>query len=954
MRRRSGSVGVGMGGSWSFDVLGPLQVCHNGGAIELGAPQCRAVLAVLVLNANQVVSTGRLIDELWGATPPPSAKAQLQALISQLRRSLRAADDEHATPIVTRGAGYQLHADSGARDVDRFIKQVTEARDLIRRGNGQAGVRMLRAGLAAWRGRPLDDVEVPAARRAAAQMSELRLGALEDVIAAELGLGEHGTLVAEIAALVEESPFRERLRGQLMTALARSGRVPEALDAYREWRKLLVDELGVEPSAEVRTIHAGILRAEPGLRPPVGLQHIDPVTPRQLPPDRSDFVGREDVLRALVDQLATAGDFPPVVVITGVAGSGKTTLAVRLAHTVRVEYPDGQLFVRLRGTTAEPVSPVAVLSRILRALHVPVDMIPADVDECSALFRDLVTGRRILLVLDDAADEAQIRPLIPADSSCAVLVTSRHRLRGLEWGRAERLDAFSESESRRLLNTVVGTERINAEADAAETLAAHCGGLPLALRIVGAQLIDRPHWTLADMVDRMAAERGRLDWLAAGDVAVRASLSLSYERLGPNHQRLFRRLGLLQVPTFAAWVAAALVDVDLATGERLLEDLVSTHLVEPAGRAVGGPRYRLHDLLRVFATETVDGESDADRRATVERVIGGWLHLAEQAADRLPGSVLRPAPGHARRWFGGLGDAVPIVQDAVGWFDAEQPGLASVIAVAAEWGMAEHAWELAVVCGVYFDHQAVYPQWRDCYLRALVAARAGGEQRGTASLLRGLGQIDIYEDRFADAMAVLTESREISERIGDRHGVARATLGIGTVHRVEGRKAEVLRCGSEAIPVLDELGDLHGGVQARVGRSAVYLSEGRIEDARNWLDDAMQMCVELDDDHRTANVHIAYGELRLYEGNAELAITHLQKALHILESLRDQRCTANVRLRIGRAHVALGHDAEATSVLADASEQFATLGNGTGEAACALVLGQIAARARRVYGSRSV
>jgi len=931
---------------WAFGVLGPLQVRHAGRQVELGAPQARAVLAVLLLNANRVVTADRLIDEVWGESPPPSARVQLQGLVSQLRRALRAAGGERDMPIITRAAGYLLRVESGTLDVDRFTTQVAQARDLIQQGEGRAGVRTTRTALAAWRGPPLDDIEVPAARRAADQLGELRLDVYEDLITAELELGEHGSLVAEITELVAESPFRERLRGQLMTALARSGRVPEALESYRAWHQLLADELGVAPSAEIRAIHAGILRGETGLRPSIGPNQLELATPRQLPPDRSDFVGRDDVLRTLADQLDTAGDGPAVVVITGVAGSGKTTLAVRLAHSVREEYPDGQLFVRLSGTTAEPVSPSEVLAKFLRALRVPVDMIPADVDEGSALFRDMVTGRRILLVLDDAADEAQVRPLIPAESSCAVLITSRHRLSGLEWGRPVRLDAFSESESQRLLTAVVGAERIAAETNAAETLAAHCGGLPLALRLVGAQLVDRPHWALSDMVDRMAAERGRLDWLAAGDVAVRASLSLSYERLGPEHQTLFRRLGLLRVPTFTSWVAAALVDADVATGERLLEDLVATHLVEPAGRLPGGPRYRLHDLLRVFATETVENEPAADRRIAVERTIGCWLYLAERAAERLPGSVLRPAPGRARRWSGGLGAAGRIVEDAVGWFDAEQPGLASVIAVAAEWGMAEHAWELAAVSGVYFDHQAVYPQWRDCYSRALAAAKAGGEQRGAASLLRGLGQLDIYEDRFADAMAALTESQEISERIGDRHGVARAILGIGTVHRVQGHTAEVLRCGSEAIPVLDELGDLHGGVQARVGRSAVFLSQGRLSQARDVLDDAMQKCVELGDDHRVANVHLAYGELRLHEGSAAHAMTHFQQALHILEALRDQRCTANVRLRIGRAHVALGHDAEATSVLADASEQFATLGNGTGEAACALVLGQIAARAR--------
>ncbi|RZS33987.1 DNA-binding SARP family transcriptional activator [Herbihabitans rhizosphaerae] len=931
---------------WSFDVLGPLRVTRDGEPVELGAPQARAVLAVLVLHAGRVISAERLIDEVWGASPPPSARVQLQGLISQLRRSLRT--DAREAFIATGAGGYELRAPVGTRDVDRFEEHVAAARDLISAGDVVEGAARLRTALATWRGRPLDGIEVPAARQAAEHLSELRLGALEDVVAAELELGEHGSLVGELAALVEENPLRERFRGQRMIALARSGRVPEALDAYREWHSLLVDELGVEPSAEVRAIHAGVLRAEPGLRPEAVNSVIDPAKPRQLPPDRSGFIGRRQLLGELTDEFVRPRDTPPVVVVTGAAGSGKTALSVRLAHSVGDSYPDGHLFAQLRGTSADPVSPKAVLARFLRALRVPIDMIPADLDECAALFRDMLSGRRVLLVLDDAADEAQVRLLIPAEAMCAVVITSRQRLSGLEWGRSVKIGALTDTESTALLAEVVGGERVAADPEAARTLADYCGGLPLALRIVGAQLVDRPHWTLLDMVDRMAAERGRLDWLAAGDIAVRASFALSYERLGATHQTLFRRLGLLPVPTFASWVAAALVDTDEATGERLLADLVATNLVEPVGRASGGPRYRLHDLLRVFAAETVEREPEAERTTVVERAVGAWLYLAEQAAARLPGSVLQPAPGHATRWARGLGEADRLVADAIGWFDAELPGLDSVIAVAAGQGLAEHAWELAVVCGVYFDHQAVYPQWRQCYLRALPAARGAAADRGVASLLRGLGQIDIYEDRFADAVAALEESKEISERIGDRHGVARAILGLGTIHRVQGRMAEVLGCGDEAIPVLDELGDLHGGVQARIGRSGVYLSEGRIDEARDVLDDAMQMCAKLGDQHRTANVHLAYGEMRLRENNATGAMKHFRTALRMLESLGDQRCTAQVRLRIGRAHVALGHDAEATSVLADASAQFATLGNGTREAECALLLGQIAARTRTV------
>jgi DNA-binding SARP family transcriptional activator/tetratricopeptide (TPR) repeat protein len=929
---------------WSFDVLGPFRVLRDGDPVSLGAPQARAVLAVLAVNPNTVLSAERLVDEIWGASPPRSARVQLQGLVSQLRRSLAESSDGKGTPILTSSGGYLLRVGEGERDLDRFRAQVAAARELMGKDEPARAARSFRSALSRWRGAPLDGIEAVCVVQAAEQFTELRLAATEEVINAELRLGRHAILIAEITALSEQHPLRERLRGQLMTALARSGRVPEALEEFRKWRRHLVDELGVEPSAEIRAIHAGILRADPQLRPPVGLGMLKPPRPRQLPPDVPDFVGRIELLESLGARLTTARspDSPPILVITGVAGSGKTALLVRLAHRVREQYPDGQLFVALRGAGDEPVSPATVLGRFLLALGVPTDLTPPDLDSRTTLFRDMTAGRRLLVVLDDAADEAQVRPLIPAEPGCAVLITGRHRLTGLAGAQPTRLGALSDDDSLRLLRALLGDDRVAEEAAAARQLTEYCGGLPLALRLIGAQLVDRPHWALVDLAERLTAERDRLDWLAAGDLAVRASLSLSYQRLGPDHQRMFGLLGLLTVPTFASWAAAALLDVDPRTGERLLDDLVASHLVEPAQRASSGPRYRLHDLVRCFAMETVETEPEHVRRAAVARAAGCWLHLAEQAADKMPGSPLRPAKGRAPRWSRAL--AGSRVGDAIGWFDAERYGLTEMVGAAADWGLAEHAWELAVVCGVYFDHEALYAEWRECYARALAAARPAGEDRGAAALLRGLGQVDIYEDLLDDAMIALEESREISERIDDRHGLARAYGGIATVHRVEGRLDECYRYGDLAIPLLDEAGDLHGGVQIRIGRAAVYRGLGRFQDAQAKLDEAMRLCSKLGDDHRTANAYLAQGELLLATRDTSRAMTYLRKARAIFESLGDRRCAANVRLRMGRAYTAIGDHTEAELVLALAATQFAELGNGTGEAECALLLGQIAAR----------
>lgn len=581
---------------WLFRLLGPFQVDRDGVEIAVGTPQTRTVLALLVWHANEAVPLGRMIDELWGEAPPRSAKVQLQGIISRLRRLLG------RERIATTPTGYVLRATAAEVDVELVREDRAAARGFIANGDVAFGAIKLRQALGRWYG------------PTGPQLDELRLTVLEERVDADLRLGGNADLIGELTAVVAEHPLRERFRAQLMTALARHGRVAEALDVFRAFRRTMVDELGVEPSARLRTLHAQILRSE--LEPAFPLPRT--TSPRQLPPALPDFVGRADLLAGLAD-------VPPLVVVSGAPGIGKTSFVVQLAHRVRERFPDGQLFATLPGGDT-----TSVLQRFLRALGVPADLVPTAGEECSALLRNLLAGRRVLLGLDNATDAGQVRPFVPAEPGCAVLVTSRRSLTELEGARLVRLGLFDAAESAELLTRIVG-EQPGTE------LVARCGGLPLALRIAGALLLDRPQWTCADLAVRLADERTRLDWLAAGDLDVRAGFAASYRQLPRTHQKLFRRLGLHPARAVTSGFAAALLGTDPDHAERVLADLVSWHLVHAVGRGAA-VRYGMHDLLRSFAveqaeTEQAETEQDVTDRAGARRP-GSARALAGSAAHQ--------------------------------------------------------------------------------------------------------------------------------------------------------------------------------------------------------------------------------------------------------------------------------------------------------------------------------
>ncbi|MEW2624621.1 BTAD domain-containing putative transcriptional regulator [Streptomyces sp. NPDC048106] len=672
----------------------------------LSAAKVRALLAVLLIRANQMVSTGQLIDELWPDDAPSGAKNQVHGLVTRLRRAL---DDDRKDVVVTRNPGYQLALTCEDTDVWQFEDMVEKGRRELRGGNPGPAAELLRRALSLWRGPALADIEgPPLVESEVARLAELRQTALETRIDCDLACGRHTELISELRALTDADPLRERTWAQLMTAEHRAGRQADALRSYERMRATLRTELGVGPSAEMRRLHETLslpvkVPATEPAAPPVPVPA--PATPAQLPADLASFVGREaegDRLRLLL-RPSTPGARSAatvVAVISGMAGVGKTALAVHWAHRLHRACPDGQLFLDLHGFSRgrRPVEPAQALHRLLRSLHVPEHRIPDEVDDRAALFRTQLAHRRFVILLDNAADVAQVEPLIPATSGCLVIVTSRSDLSGLSNARSLRLDLLPVSDAVRLFTDIVGTERFTeAETALAEEIAEYCGRLPLALRIAGNRMRSRPSWKMSYLADRLRDQRWRLFGLREGHETIAAAFELSYRQLGARQQHMFRRLSLHPGHDVEPYAAAALADTTVGEAHQLLEDLVDAHLLFQ--HAPG--RYVFHGLLHSYAAALAEqGESDAQRRAALARLLDHYLCAVSAA-------VGEPAPWTER--FTADVSAAPTLAPVTAqqpastrWLMAERANLLAAVECAADNGWpGQAAYFDAVLCKLF-------------------------------------------------------------------------------------------------------------------------------------------------------------------------------------------------------------------------------------------------------------
>jgi DNA-binding SARP family transcriptional activator len=896
-------------GAMEFGLLGPLEVILDG---EVAVPTGRqqVVLAVLLLEVGRVVPVSRLVDAMWDDNPPLTAKSQVQICVSALRRILG-----RPGVIVTRPPGYLMRVAEDALDLSRFELLVAKGTAAAVSPHPADAVQHLRAALALWRGPAAAGVESKIVQAAVARLNERRLTVLEQCLDLELQLGRHHELIGELTTLVAQYPLRERLRAQLMLALYRSGRQAEALESYRTARATLIEELGLEPGNDLRVLEQAILSKDNLLDLSAGRRTAPqgrlPLAqaPHQLPTAIADFTGREEILDRVCAALSPAGDdaaqtrHVAVVTLSGKGGIGKTTLAIQAAHLLRDAYPDGQMFAQLQEGEGTPRSPAGILERFLSSFGVPPAAAPAALEDRVALYRSWLADRRILVILDDAVSIGQVTPLLPGSPGCAVIITSRNRLPGPPGAQQFEIGALEEYSGMELLARVIGPSRADAEQDAVRDLVRLCECLPLALRIVAAKLAQRPHWRVSQMVQRLTDERRRLDELDLEGVSVRATLSFSYAALGEQARRLLRRLSLLSAGDFASWVAAPLLDMDAVAAEDLLEDLVVSQLVEVRVTENGIARFRLHDLVRIYAVEQIAAEEPAGKRAAaLRRLLGCWLFLAREAHRREYGGDFSVLHGNGERWElpADLVDA--LLADPIGWFQSEHAALVPAILQAAQAGLDELCWDLAMTSVTLFETGSYLDDWRETHEAALQAARSAGNRRGEAALLYSLGILQLT-GRIAGAARDLELSLQLFEQLDDVHGRGLALSGLAFVDRLSGDYDAALSRCQLALAAFQQAGDLVGEAHMLKDMAQIQMDRQDLRAAERLLQEALAVCRNLGARRVSAQTWHQFAELLLRQEQVEQAEESFRLAYAAAEESGDIVGQAYALLGLGRTRI---------------------------------------------------
>lgn len=897
-------------------VLGPLEVKVNGRQVRLGPQQC-VLLAVLLLEAGRVVPTSRLVELLWGEAAPERAAATLRSHVLHLRRALEPDRPAGAKPtvLVTEGAGYALRIRPEQLDAVRFEQLVDEGRAALAAGDPRTAVERLDAGLALWRGPALADVADRAfALREAARLEGLHRAARQVRIEADLVLGRHAEVLGELAGLVADQPGDEHLRCLFALALYRSHRIEEATRVCQESLTYL-QERGLD-SAVLQELQRDLLRGAPALdwTPP------KPARPFQLPPDIAEFTGRHAELVTLRGRLLpVAGEPGRAVVISAIDGKpgiGKSALAIHLAHAIAAQFADGVLCVNLRGAEPEPLAPVQVLERFLHALGVPDQQIPGDLDAAVASYRSVLAAKQVLVVLDNAASAAQVRPLIPGNPGCAALITSRTPLADLEGSAPLTLDLLPETDAVTLLARLAGQDRVDADPASAAQVVRQCGLLPLAVRIAGARLRARPHWPLATLVVRLADERRRLGELAVGELAVRSSFLLSYQGLKPDEARMFRLLGVLSGPDATPGVAAALTQRASAEVGATLERLVDAQLVETPTPG----RYRLHDLLRLFAREQVEAdETEPARRAALERALGWYLATAGHANELLMPTSMRPTSGN--------GSPFEDQHAALAWLEAERANLVAVAKHAAEHTVAaivSVAWRLSDTLWRFFDLRKHWADWQDVSEAALRAARRADNAAAAARQLSSLGMIAREQRRFEEAITYQEQSLTVCREFGSRDGEATALNSLGIIFWQQQRLDEAVACFEQCLTLHRELGDREGEDKVLNNLGNVFAEQQRFDEAIACLEQSLAISREIGGSaRRTLN---SLGDLYRSQGRTAEAIAGYEQSLAICRQVGDRHTEASNLRKLGLTIQAVQGVHAARAYWADALAIFTELG----------------------------
>ncbi|MEH1129108.1 AfsR/SARP family transcriptional regulator [Micromonospora sp. CPCC 206061] len=869
-----------------FRVLGPVAVIDDGRSLPLGPPRQRLLLAVLLGRAGEAVTVEALVDALW-PRPPRSAVDNVYLYVHRLRAVLGG----ERLPG-RRRTGYSLLLDRGELDAARFADALQAGEAALAAGDPASATGRLRAALEGWRGRPYEDLaDEPAVAIEVARLEELRLAAIEQRVEADLSLGPPGGLIGELVELVERHPYRERLTGQLMRALYGQGRQGEALAAYRRTRALLRDQLGLEPGAELRRLERMVLIGEPAAGP----------RPAQLPADLPYFTGRAAEL-ATVDSRWAPGAMVTVVV-AGPAGVGKTALAVHWAHRMADRFPDGQVYVNLRGfdPSGEAVSTAEAVRVLLDAFEVPAQRIPASVAAQVNLYRSVLAGKRVLVVLDNARDAEQVRPLLPGAPGCMALVTSRCELTGLvaaDGAYPVVLDLPRADEAGRLLGRRVGVERVAAEPEAAAQVVAACGRLPLALAVVAARAITRPLVPLAELAADLREARAGLGAFAGDDPAtdVRAVFSWSYRILSPAAARLFRLLGLHPGPDLDVRAAASLAGAPVAEAGPLLAELVAASLL--TARA---GRFAFHDLLRAYAAELVREVEEAPaRRGAARRMLDYYVYAAG-AGDRLV-SPLRDSVTVAAAAPGAVVVAFDGYADAMAWFAAERAVLVAAVGAAAEAGFDGHVAPLAWLMVSFLDRGGRWQDWIATQGMALASARRSGDVVWQAFAHRALGRVYTLLHRYEEAEPHFSAALERYERAGHAAGAAYTHLNVAILLGEREWHAEALGRAERALALFRGAGHVVGEALAlnSVGWSLAQV--GEYERALRHCERALGLHERHGNRHNAAIALDSLGYAHHSLGRYERAIDCYRRALDIYEELGSRYYSAQTLVRLADAH----------------------------------------------------
>ncbi|MFI1679041.1 AfsR/SARP family transcriptional regulator [Streptomyces sp. NPDC020607] len=921
-----------------FSVLGPVRAWHGPDQLNTGSPQQRALLAALLLRDGRTATASELIDALWGEESPSQALAAVRTYASRLRKVLPPG------VLVSESGGYAVQVADGALDL-AVAEDLWAAAEKARGAGDLCQARTLvNKALGLWDGEPLANVPGPYADTQRTRLDEWRLQLVETRLDMDLEQGCHAEAVSELTALTAAHPLRERLRELLMLALYRSGRQAEALAVYADTRRLLADELGVDPRPGLKELQQRILQADPGLAEPSAPAQEAPtavVRPAQLPATVPDFTGRASFVDELSDILSTAeGRVMAVSALAGIGGVGKTTLAVHVAHVARTHFPDGQLYVDLQGAGARVAEPEAVLGAFLRALGTADSAIPDTLEERAALYRSVLDGRRILVLLDNARDAAQVRPLLPGMEGCAALVTSRVRMVDLAGAHLVDLDVMSPEEALLLFTRIVGEERVTSEREAALDVVAACGFLPLAIRIAASRLAARRTWTVSTLAAKLADERRRLDELQAGDLAVKATFELGYGQLEPAQARAFRLLGLADGPDLSLAAAAAVLDLPLDETEDLLESLVDTSLVESAAPG----RYRYHDLVRLYARACAerDEQPPGERDAAMSRLLDFYLASAARVyAIERPGDRtvdhLQPTE-HAGQDFSDD-------TKALDWLHSEAACILACVQQSLGAGMLRRAVDLLLAAKDLAESGASSLRYEAATCAARDAAAALGDAHAEGRARVTLTQVHSNAGRFDKArveaeraislegadddpwtrsnapnelgiIGICTNQNELSETYllqaidafradGNHPGEASALCNLSRALVELGRTTEAIDLARQGMAVYDELGLTFRLANARYALGVVLARVGRSREALAQLTEALQVFVENRQRLWEGTTHFRIAQVHLSDHRSTQAAQHAELAL-TTGCIGGDWMRANVLVLLGRCLDSLG------------------------------------------------